>query len=72
MREPSVRAAIEAERQRPPSPEERRQHEADWGTIFSKMAARGAGEREIEQARELSRRGDDRQRPERDGPDYER
>ncbi len=74
LREPAVKAAVEAERQRPQTPEERQQHETEWSTVLSMMAARGAGAREVEQARELARRDDDRQRPERghDGPDYER
>lgn len=55
QRQPTARAAIEAERERPRTPEERRQHEAEWSTILAMMAARRADGREIEMVRDVSR-----------------
>lgn len=55
QRQPMARAAIETERERPRTPEERRQHEAEWTTILTMMAARQADGREIEMVREVSR-----------------
>ncbi|ATS24168.1 hypothetical protein PK69_20180 [Xanthomonas phaseoli pv. phaseoli] len=71
-RQPVARAAIEAERERPPTPEERRQHEAEWTTILAMMAARRADEREIERVRDVARQYGGQQYPEHKPTEYER
>ncbi len=71
-RQPAAKTAIEAERARPPTPEERRQQEAEWTTIIAMMAARRADEREIERVREVARQYGGQQYPEHKPAEYER
>jgi Zeta toxin len=71
-RQPAAKTAIEAERERPPTPEERRQQEAEWATIIAMMAARRADEREIERVREVARQYGGQQYPEHKPAEYER
>jgi predicted ABC-type ATPase len=71
-RQPAAKTTIEAERERPPTPEDRRQQEAEWATIIAMMAARGADEREIERVREVARQYGGQQYPEHKPAEYER
>ncbi|MBD4215968.1 hypothetical protein GUH35_09020, partial [Xanthomonas citri pv. citri] len=71
-RQPAAKTAIEAERERPPTPEERRQQEAEWATILAMMTARRADEREIERVRDVARQYGGQQYPEHKPAEYER
>ncbi|MEX3605781.1 MAG: zeta toxin family protein [Burkholderia sp.] len=70
--QPAARTAVEAERNRPPTPEEHRQHESEWTTILAMMAARRADEREIERVQEVARQYRGLERPELKPVEYER
>lgn len=52
---PMARAAIERERQRPRTLEERQKQDVEWNTILAMMTARRADVNEIEKVREVSR-----------------
>lgn len=70
--QPAARTTVEAERNRPPTPEERRQHESEWTTILAMMVARRADEREIERVQEVARQYGGLRHPELKPAEYER